>query len=234
MQVLLLDQKQMQQRVARFKDLKPMGDLVQSMSGVPEDLRQATSSQTVYGLTSPTDTDENNFWDQGAVSAGTPNFGAVYVTAKPGQGVGFHIHRYSYENFIALKGTWRISWNTPDRQEHLDLEPFDMVSIPPGAVRRFECVGDTEGLLLAFAYAAEHSLTNSREAIMAPSEVERLEKAFGHKGPEYRAHLDRMRQTAETISADETEEDRKFAREIAEFVSAEIVDSRPPAPQAAA
>jgi quercetin dioxygenase-like cupin family protein len=197
------------------------------MGDIPEDLRQAAGTQTVYGLTSPTDTDAHTFWDRGAVSAGAPNFGAVYVTAKPGEGVGAHVHRYSYENFIVLKSTWRLSWNTPDREEHLDLEPYDMISFPPGAVRRFECVGDTEGLLLAFAYAANHSLTDSREVLVAPSEIDRLENAFGDKGPEYRKPLDRMRQFAEGISADETDDDRRFLGQVAEFVSGEIVESQP-------
>lgn len=221
MKTLVLDQTQMQRRVARFKDLKPLGDLAGKTGAMPQDLKELAAPQTVYGLTSPTGSNDRNFWDSGAVPAGTPNFGAVYVTAPPGAGAGAHIHRYSYENFIALKGSWRIAWNTPDQEEHVDLEPFDMVSVPPGAVRRFENIGDSEGLLLAFAYADQHSLTDSREAIMAPCEIDRLEKAFAGAGPEYGTHFDRMRQTAQAVAAGETEEDRRFAREVAEFVSVE-------------
>jgi quercetin dioxygenase-like cupin family protein len=213
----------MQKRIARFKDLKPLADLSPNTGTMPEDLKRAAASQTVYGLTSPTGSNDRNFWDSGAVPAGTPNFGAVYVTAKPGEGVGGHVHRYSYENFIVLKGTWRIFWHSKEKEEYTELEPFDMISVPPGAMRRFECAGDTEGLLLAFAYSAEHSLTNSREATLAPPEIDRLEKMFGGQGPAYDAHFARMRQVADAVAAEETDDDRRFAREVAELVSGEVV-----------
>src|SRR5262249_47633832 len=87
MQVLRLSPEQMETRVARFKDLKPMGDLVETSSALPADMKYAAASQKVYSLTSPTGSSPANFWDAGAVPAGVPNFGAVYVTAKPGQGV---------------------------------------------------------------------------------------------------------------------------------------------------
>lgn len=219
MQILYLDKDQMQRRVARFDSLAPMVDLVSSMENMPKDMREAASSQTVYGLTSPTDSSENNFWDKGAVSAGTPNFGAVYVRAKPGQGVGSHIHRYSYENFIVMEGVWRIFWNSAEKEEHLDLERYDMISVPPGAMRRFQCVGDREGLLLAFAYAERHSLADAGETMLSPVELDRLEKTFGDKGPQHRAHLDRMRRNVEGLSARETEDDRRFAQSIAQFVA---------------
>jgi quercetin dioxygenase-like cupin family protein len=219
MQILYLDQDQMRRRVARFDSLAPMVDLVSSMEAMPKDMRESTSSQTVYGLTSPTDSSETNFWDKGAVSAGTANFGAVYVRAKPGQGVGSHIHRYSYENFIVMEGTWRIFWNSAEKEEHLDLERYDMISVPPGAMRRFQCVGDREGLLLAFAYAERHRLADAGETMLSPVELDRLETMFGDKGPQHRAHLDRMRRNLDSVSARETEDDRRFAQSVAQFVA---------------
>ena len=179
MQVLRLSPDQMEKRVARFRDLKPMADLVATSASLPPDLKRAAASQKVYSLTSPTGSSPANFWDAGAVPAGTPNFGAVYVPGRPGEGVGSHIHRYSFENFIALKGTWRILWYSDEKEEHIDLEPFDMISIPPGAMRRFECAGETEGLLLAFAYSEQYTLADARETVMAPPALEKLEAQFG-------------------------------------------------------
>ena len=42
------------------------------------------------------------------------------------------------ETFIPMTGTWRCSWeNEKGEVEHVDLEPLDVVSFPPGASRRF-------------------------------------------------------------------------------------------------
>jgi len=99
-----------------------------------------------------------------------------------------------------------------------------MVSVPPGAIRRFENIGDVDGVMLAFAYADKHSLTNTQEAIVAPCEVDRLEAALEKTGwAPYRQQIDGIRQTIATVASNETDEDRRFARQIAEFVAAEPV-----------
>jgi hypothetical protein len=37
-----------------------------------------------------------------------------------------------------MTGTWRASWeNEKGRLEHVDLKPLDLISFPPGAIRRF-------------------------------------------------------------------------------------------------
>jgi hypothetical protein len=45
------------------------------------------------------------------------------------------------ETFIPMTGTWRASWeNEKGEVEFVDLGPLDVVSFPPGMVRRFENV----------------------------------------------------------------------------------------------
>ena len=47
------------------------------------------------------------------------------------------------ETFICMTGKWRASWETKnDKVEHIDLNPLDVISFPPGAIRRFENVTD--------------------------------------------------------------------------------------------
>lgn len=220
METLKLSQEQMQPRIARFAELKPAADVAGRMGRLPADLKSVIMSQTVYGLTSPTGEGERNFWDSAAVPAGTPNFGAVYVRAKHGDGASWHVHRYSYENFIAMQGTWRIFWNAPEEEEHVDLAPFDMVSIPPGAIRRFEYVGEGEGLLLAFAYAGEHSLVDSREIWTPPCEIDRIAAAVEGKGEFYDGYVRESRGRAAEVEAMVTDDDRAFSRKVAEFVGA--------------
>jgi quercetin dioxygenase-like cupin family protein len=220
MNPLVFTKEAIRPRVARFAELKPIGDIAGITGKMPPDLKKFVTSQTVYGLTSPTGSGERNFWDAGAVPAGTPNFGAVYVRAEPGTGASWHVHRYSFENFIALQGKWRIFWNGPGEEEHVDLEPFDMASIPPGAIRRFENVGEDQGLLLAFAYSAEHSLADIKETWLPPCEIERIERFAAGKGEAHQKYLSQMRALSETVAAGETDADQKFTQRVADFVNA--------------
>ena len=43
------------------------------------------------------------------------------------------------ETFIPMTGRWRASWENENGEvEHVDLDPLDVVSFPPGMIRRFE------------------------------------------------------------------------------------------------
>ena len=45
------------------------------------------------------------------------------------------------ETFIPMTGVWRCSWeNEKGEVELVDLDPLDVISFPPGAIRRFENV----------------------------------------------------------------------------------------------
>jgi quercetin dioxygenase-like cupin family protein len=220
METLKLNQDQMRPRVARFAELTPAADVAGRTGRLPDDLKSAIMSQTVVGLTSPTGGGDRNFWDSAAVPAGTPNFGAVYVRCRKGEGAGWHVHRYSYENFIAMQGTWRIFWNAPEDEEYVDLAPFDMVSIPPGAIRRFEYVGEGEGVLLAFAYAHEHSLIDSQEIWVPPCEIDRIASAVEGKGQVYDDYIRQSRERSAAVEAAITPADQAYARQVAELVGA--------------
>ena len=62
-------------------------------------------------------------------------FTLSYVEAKPGNGPKLHNHDTN-ETFIAIKGRWRVIWGTKADQ-HVDLDPLDVCSMPPGVPRRF-------------------------------------------------------------------------------------------------
>ena len=45
------------------------------------------------------------------------------------------------ETFICMTGKWRASWeDETGKVEHVDLDPLDVISFPPGMIRRFENV----------------------------------------------------------------------------------------------
>lgn len=50
------------------------------------------------------------------------------------------------ETFIPMTGVWRCSWeNDAGQVESIDLNPLDVISFPPGAIRRFENVAAGPG-----------------------------------------------------------------------------------------
>lgn len=221
MEILSFTQAEIRPRVVRFADLVATEDFVGATGDISPETRKAMFSQQVYGLTSPTgDPEARNFWEAGAVPSGTDSFGAVYVTAGPGEGASWHVHRYSWENFIPLKGNWRIFWNAPD-EEHVDLAPHDMVSIPPGAVRRFEYIGDEQGLMLAFAYAGTGSLLSELETTLPPCEIDRLEQLGASGTAEQKDYAERMRGVLAASEAIETEADRAYLHKVKSWVEAE-------------
>ena len=67
-------------------------------------------------------------------------FNLGYCRAKPGKGPMMHNHDTN-ETFIPMTGVWRCSWeNEAGKVEFVDLNPLDVISFPPGAIRRFENV----------------------------------------------------------------------------------------------
>lgn len=69
----------------------------------------------------------------------------------PNSGPAWHTHDY-IELFMPLGGKWRFHWGSdPDGAEdgHADLEPFDMISLPPGVWRAFENISDQAAFCFA-------------------------------------------------------------------------------------
>ena len=67
-----------------------------------------------------------------------------FVKAEPGKGPLMHNHDTN-ETFMPVTGKWRCAWNEGDDYEEIIAGPCDVVSFPPGVMRRFECVEAPEG-----------------------------------------------------------------------------------------
>lgn len=138
----------MMKRVARFNELKGSdGGLPDSrMPGCERTLYNVIGFQPPQGadgaVTSPVGNDAARL----AAIQISEGFNLGYCRAKPGKGPMMHNHDTN-ETFIAMTGTWRCSWeNEQGEVEHVDLRPLDVISFPPGVIRRFENVtgGDPE------------------------------------------------------------------------------------------
>jgi hypothetical protein len=132
----------MLKRVARFEDLKG------SDGGLP-DSKAPRCERTLYnviGFQPPKDSGgavTSPVGDDASRLSAIPiseGFNLGYCRAKPGKGPMMHNHDTN-ETFIPMTGTWRCSWeNEKGEVESIDLNPLDVISFPPSAIRRFENV----------------------------------------------------------------------------------------------
>ncbi len=130
--------EEMMKRVARFGKLKG-SDGGRPDSPLPECRRKLYA---VIGFAPPMSDSEAVTSPVGADASAMPaisiaeGFNLGYCRAKPGKGPLMHNHDTN-ETFIAMTGRWRCEWNEGDAKEHVDLNPYDVISFPVGVARRF-------------------------------------------------------------------------------------------------
>src|SRR5437588_9405729 len=132
-------------RVARFRKLKG------SDGGLP-DSKMPGCERILYNVIGfrPPRTERGGKQSPVGVKAArmaaikiSEGFNLGYCRARPGKGPMLHNHDTN-ETFIPMTGKWRCSWeNEHGEVEHVDLDPLDVISFPPGVIRRFQNV--TEG-----------------------------------------------------------------------------------------
>jgi hypothetical protein len=129
---------EMMKRVARFKSLKGSdGGLPDSP--LPECRRKLYA---VIGFQPPMTDSAAATSPVGANASAMPaisiseGFNLGYCKARPGKGPLMHNHDTN-ETFIPMTGKWRCEWNEGDAKEYVDLDPYDVISFPPGVARRF-------------------------------------------------------------------------------------------------
>jgi quercetin dioxygenase-like cupin family protein len=167
----------MMKRVARFKDLKGFD------GGLP-DSKYPSAVRTLYNVIGfqPPKGEGSTFnspvGEDAARMAAIPiseGFNLGYCRAKPGNGPMMHNHDTN-ETFICMTGKWRASWEDEKGEvDFVDLDPLDVISFPPGAIRRFHCVtpGDpNEESILMFVIGGD-----GPAAEFTDKSFEELEKA---------------------------------------------------------
>jgi mannose-6-phosphate isomerase-like protein (cupin superfamily) len=170
--------EQMDKRVARFNQLRGYD------GGLP-DSQYPGAHRTIYNIISApllrsdvaSEVPPSGFdaaADAAIVIAEGFNLGIV--EAKPGNGPMMHNHDTN-ETFMPLAGRWRVSWETEEGIEHVDLDKFDVIAVPPGVQRRFEniTVDDPDGKHLLLAVIAG----NNPQAEFSPeAQAELYAKGF--------------------------------------------------------
>jgi quercetin dioxygenase-like cupin family protein len=179
MKTIRISQAQMQKRIARFRELKPLPIQNEAIPEKARDVVYARKLLSVIGLEEV----------KTPINAGAPIIGAAGMTmtlavCPPGQGPGLHSHRETYETFTVLKGRFEVRWND-DGSEGAVLELYDTISFPPGVCRSFRNIGEGEGMLQVIITGGVHDMsdiafsTHARNAIesVRPGLAAEFEKA---------------------------------------------------------
>ena len=131
---------EMQARVARFRDLRPTADYVDS--AIPG------CERTTYRV----------LGHRPDAPLEAADFHLNIVRCEPGKSAPLHNH-LTQEVFVALTGRWEVFWG-PEGARSLVLEPLDTVSIPPGVSRGFRNVASAPSLLMGMASGSDPGQIN--------------------------------------------------------------------------
>ena len=137
MDIINVTREEMLARTARFKDLKASPQAF-------VDTRIPDYARDIYNVIG------RGVTEDAALSASIADaryFSITYVGADPGKGAALHAHE-TIEVFIPLTGRWSAYWGETGDKEII-VEPFDVISFPPGCYRGFRNVGADHAMLMA-------------------------------------------------------------------------------------
>lgn len=74
-------------------------------------------------------------------------FNINFISCEAGCGIGAHAHD-SDEAFVILTGRWSVNFGEAGDRE-IELEPFDMIAVPPNIMHGVTNVSDSQAYLIA-------------------------------------------------------------------------------------
>ena len=154
MDTIAISREQMQERISRFTELKPLRAAASLQMPQPaRDLIYSRELLSVIGLDDDADTPIN----QSAPIRGAAGITMTLAVCPPGTGPSLHAHRQTYETFTVLEGRFELTWND-NGNERVELERFDTISVPPGVCRAFRNIADTQGILQVIISGGIHDM----------------------------------------------------------------------------
>ena len=143
MEIIDISVEDMQARVARYRELRASPQAF-------VDTRIPEYERDIYNVIGRGVTEDK---DLAPSIPDSRYFSITYVGAQPGKGAALHAHE-TIEVFIPLVGRWAAYWGAEGDKE-IELDPFDVVSFPPGVYRGFRNIGENEGMLMAIIGSKE-------------------------------------------------------------------------------
>ena len=171
MRTIAISKKEMEGRVSRFSQLKPLE--AQQNTNIPLEAADKVWSRKLLSVIGLDDKSET------PINADAPIKGAAGITitlaaCPPDTGPSLHSHRQTFETFTVLKGRFEVFWND-DGGERVELDQFDTISVPPGVCRGFRNISEEEGILQVIISGGVHDLSDIDFAIKVAEEIEAIQ-----------------------------------------------------------
>jgi uncharacterized RmlC-like cupin family protein len=172
MKTLKITPDQMRSRIARWSKRKVhMNHTVET--SIPAEAFDAVNPP-LYLLLAHAAEDAHE--DSRPAITGEKGMLVAILDIPPGKKAPLHVHRRSREAFLCLKGRVKLRWNEHGADETI-LEPLDMIDVPVGVYRDFQCVGDEPALLLAMI--RDEREDEPGDVVIAAEERARFAERFG-------------------------------------------------------
>ncbi len=136
---------EMATRIARVDEMQPLSVTSDDSIGVPREVRELVAAKNLFLLMAPEN--QGGPMSHHAAILGPDNISVLIAECPPGDKPLMHAHHHTVETFMCLSGRFRIRWGS-ETEEHIDLDPYDMIAVPPGVDRQFENISDSDARLL--------------------------------------------------------------------------------------
>ena len=186
MQTIDISPEDMEQRVVRFKALKPRSLMAQANTGIPVEVAQALAADKNFTYMAPVLPNNSVITANAAIRGGDAGnaISLSLAVCGPGKGPQLHAHAKTSESFFCLNGRFSITWGDKGQHETM-LEPLDFIAIPPGVVRTFRNVSDDEEARLLVIIQGDRN--DFGDVYFVPEVATMLTERFG---PDIKARLE--------------------------------------------
>lgn len=170
--------EEIQDHVARFKDLTPNSTDFLDREGIPVGAYEMIAAKKIFPVAaSKRDAEMSNT----PAPIDIPEGLSVFICeVPPGNGPEMHAHMFTRETFMALRGRFKIRFGKGG--ESIELAEMDTVSVPNGVLRAFENITDETAYLLVLIHEGEHKALN--DVYLRPEVGEKIAAAYGQSAVE--------------------------------------------------
>ena len=168
MKTIEISPTEMEQRIARYADLKPLQN--QQDDKFPREALDVVYARELLPVLGLEDASATGITDVTPIQ-GAGGMTITLARCPPGQGPGLHSHQKTFETFTVLKGRFEILWGD-DGSNATIIELFDTISVPPVGCRAFRNISDEEGLLQVIITGGVHDMADIDFADAAAKEIE--------------------------------------------------------------
>jgi len=155
---VVVSMDEMKKRYAKFSDLNPSKQAF-------VDTRLPEHKRDIFNVIGEGVTEDPEL--KPAICA-VEGFNVTYVGADPGKGAALHAHT-TVEVFYAMSGRWAVFWGDEGENE-IELDTFDMVSVPVGVLRGFRNISNEHAHLMAILGGQDAGKVSWAPAVLEKAE----------------------------------------------------------------